>query len=123
MKKLLSDFYQVVKTNIAGDKAVFEILINPEHPVFEGHFPGQPVVPGVCMMQMVKELTEEALSCRLRFATVQDMKFLVVIAPVKNNCVQVTLNHSRNEDLEQVNAQISNADVIHFKFRGNFIRQ
>ena len=28
------------------------VEIDPTHPIFEGHFPDQPVLPGVCMVQI-----------------------------------------------------------------------
>lgn len=122
MKKLLNDFYQIKKMEVAETLASFQVIINPLHPIFEGHFPGHPVVPGVCMMQMIKELTQEVLGCRLRVALIQDMKFLAVIDPSKNNQVQVSLTLSKVEGFEQVSANISNGQTVHFKFRGNFTR-
>jgi len=28
------------------------IALNKDHPVFEGHFPGNPILPGVCTVKM-----------------------------------------------------------------------
>ena len=39
-----------------------QIELNPNHQVFEGHFPNNPITPGVCMMQIIKEITEGFVS-------------------------------------------------------------
>ena len=38
-----------------------QIKLNPKHEIFKGHFPGKPIMPGVCMIQIIKELTERSL--------------------------------------------------------------
>ena len=62
-KMILKDFYKILgrsgpetEVNPAGmtiEKYRFSLELNPEHPVYEGHFPGNPVVPGVCQVQMI----------------------------------------------------------------------
>ena len=44
---LAGDFYTVVSTVNEADKIQAILKINPEHAIFNGHFPGQPVIPGV----------------------------------------------------------------------------
>lgn len=123
MKRLLSDFYSIEEIRMADGKAIAEISINPTHSIFEGHFPDRPVVPGVCMMQMVKEISEEVLSCSLHIALVQEMKFLAIIDPTKNSRVNITLTMTKNGAYDQVVAGISAGETIHFKFKGNFSRK
>ncbi len=40
--------------------------INKDCDIFKGHFPGHPVVPGACMLQIVKDVLEEALKVSVR---------------------------------------------------------
>ncbi|MBS1934927.1 MAG: hydroxymyristoyl-ACP dehydratase, partial [Bacteroidetes bacterium] len=58
---LQGNFFTI--TSIAHEnisvKAVLEL--NPAHDIFKGHFPETPVVPGVCMLQMLKEVMENIL--------------------------------------------------------------
>ena len=121
---LAGDFYIVndykQEANIV--KAVLEL--NAAHEIFAGHFPRQPVVPGVCMMQMIKDLAEQALDKKLNLARADDMKFLALIDPVANNIIQAELKYTEGEeDKIHVTASLSKDALIHFKFKGSFIQQ
>ncbi|MEP7278535.1 MAG: 3-hydroxyacyl-ACP dehydratase, partial [Bacteroidota bacterium] len=66
---LAGSFYTIVSPVIEPENIRAILKINPDHAIFKGHFPGQPVVPGVCMMQIVKELMETGTGRRLRLQT------------------------------------------------------
>ena len=53
---LINDFYNCHDIEAHENEYGCRIVFNAAHDIFKGHFPGQPVVPGVCMMEMVKEL-------------------------------------------------------------------
>jgi len=118
---LAGDFYTVVSTVNEADKIQAILKINPEHAIFGGHFPGQPVVPGVCMMQIVKELLESATSRSLRLHTGLDLKFLSVIDPGKNNAIHTETNYSvlASGDIN-VTARLFYNETTFFKFKGVF---
>ena len=46
---MLTDFYTVETVAGQDEEYTCVIRLNPEHNVYKGHFPGMPVVPGVCM--------------------------------------------------------------------------
>ena len=44
---LLENFYKIIHRKEREDgKREIEIELNPGHALYQGHFPGQPVVPG-----------------------------------------------------------------------------
>lgn len=118
---LLNDFFTVEKMETSGAELKADLLINPGHKIFEGHFPGQPVVPGVCMMEMVKEIVEQALGKKTRLVKAQEMKFLAVIDPVKNNLISVNIKYTAGEDGSiNVGASFFKEELMHFRFKGVF---
>jgi len=120
-KNLLNDFYQIADYRHTDHEIETNVVINPMHPIFNGHFPEQPVVPGVCMMQMVKEITSRSVQHHLQLINASDMKFLAVIDPIKNNRVTLKIQCSPVvENTVQVNAIITSRDIVHFKFKGSF---
>lgn len=116
---LLGDFFTINNLQTSGSDVSVEITINAQHRIFEGHFPGQPVVPGVCMMQMVKEIMEHVTKRKTILAKAQEIKFLVVIDPGQNNIIRATLKYAQEEaDKMNVTATLFHEETIHFKFKG-----
>lgn len=96
---LLKDFYTVNSfENTDGQKYVATILLNKGHDVFKGHFPGNPVTPGVCMMQIIKELTQQAVNAPLTMKSAGNIKFMALINPEVNPVLRLELDIANLED-------------------------
>ena len=68
---LLENFYKIIHRKEREDgKQAIEIELNPGHVLYQGHFPGQPVVPGVCTLQMIKESAEQIVSRPLQYVQI-----------------------------------------------------
>jgi 3-hydroxyacyl-[acyl-carrier-protein] dehydratase len=92
---LLKDFYKVISIeNSAENKYLALIHINAEHEVFKGHFPGNPIMPGVCMMQIIKELTEEISKNSLFMQSLSNVKFMALINPFNTPELRLELDIS-----------------------------
>lgn len=79
---LLKNFYKIISLeNTVGTKYSVQILINEKHEIFKGHFPGNPIMPGVCMMQIIKELTEQITTHSLFMESLSNVKFMALINP------------------------------------------
>ena len=119
---LSGDFFYITSLDQEGGKINAILEINANHKIFGGHFPGQPVVPGVCMMQMVKEILESVLSQNTRLVSAGHLKFLTVIDPTENNMIHAELKYSAGENGQiKVVASLVNESVIYFKMNGVFI--
>lgn len=81
---LLKDFYKITSIeNTVENKYLVLLHIHAEHEVFKGHFPDNPIMPGVCMMQIIKELTEEITGKTLFMQSLSNVKFMALINPFK----------------------------------------
>jgi 3-hydroxyacyl-[acyl-carrier-protein] dehydratase len=121
---LKDDFFyiQSLSDNHGTISAVIEI--NPFHKIFEGHFPGQPVVPGVCMMQMVKEITETVTGKDFFLQKADTIKFLSVIVPQKDSSIQASIKYSGSENNAlNFEAMLFKEDIIYLKFKGEFVSE
>lgn len=118
---LLGNFFTVSEKNVADSSVLATININATHHIFEGHFPGQPVVPGVCMMQMVKELLELVIEKKTELKKMAELKFLAIINPVENPSIQAAFNYTTKEDDSiHVTGKLYKAETIFLKFKGSF---
>jgi len=118
---LLNDFFTIENIETTDTEVKAELLINPGHKIFEGHFPGQPVVPGVCMMEMVKEVIEHVTGKKTKLVKAQEMKFLAIIDPSRNNRINAVIKYNAGEDGSlNVVASCFKDELIHFRFKGLF---
>ena len=118
---LKDDFFTITTLGVDTDSFMATLELNEKHAIFNGHFPGQPVVPGVCMMQMVKEVTETALGKKMMLTKAEELKFLQLTNPTENKTLELLL-HFRMEENGKINftASLSKENSVCFKFRGHF---
>lgn len=118
---LLNDFFTIRDTESSATEIWAELLINSNHKIFEGHFPNQPVVPGVCMMQMIKEILELIIGKETNLLHAADMKFLAVINPQENNLIHASIKYATDEaGVINIVASLFKDELVHFKFKGKF---
>lgn len=57
------------------------LTIEAEHPHFEGHFPGFPVLPAVSQVNLVMKALRESLDSPLKATAIRRAKFRAVLRP------------------------------------------
>lgn len=58
------------------------VRLHADHPIYKAHFPGNPVTPGVCLIQIVGELTAKRFATPLQLLKVVNLKFAAPVSPV-----------------------------------------
>ncbi len=95
---LIKDFYKILSLTTNESGFVATIKLNPDHEVYQGHFPGRPVVPGVIQLQIIKELMEKDTGKNLFMGNIQRVKYLVPIIPT--NTPQLVFTFTNNSTIE-----------------------
>ncbi|MGO1244067.1 MAG: hypothetical protein ACTJHT_01470 [Sphingobacterium sp.] len=89
----LKDFYTVENIRaLSAESYQVQIRLNPHHDIFHGHFPNNPVTPGVCMIQIIKDLSETLTGQQLFLAKSSNVKFMAIINPFENPVLDLTLS-------------------------------
>jgi 3-hydroxyacyl-[acyl-carrier-protein] dehydratase len=65
------------------------------HPVFRGHFPGNPIVPGVMLLEWVTREVAQALERRPSALRVRETKFFTPLAPLQPATLSFELGATR----------------------------
>jgi len=113
---LNNKLYQIEKIEYKDKEISAQLLLNEKHPVFDGHFPDVPVLPGVSMMYIVKELMEMVEKQNLLIKKSGNMKFLQMINPLKNPQLLVKIHiKERLDDIIRINGEIFSEENICFK--------
>ena len=98
------------------------IKLNEQHPVYLGHFPGNPVVPGVCQIQMIKEIFSEVIHKEVSLVNSDNIKFLNIIVPVKYPVLEIKISiKKQKEEGWEVSGTISKDNLLFLKFKGVFL--
>ncbi len=97
----------------------FKVSINASHEIFEGHFPGNPITPGVCQMEMLKEILSDHLAVNLFFNSISDMKFISIWEPKESEAVFMDVALKLSEDVYNINAKIYKDSIVYFKLKGS----
>lgn len=119
---LANDLYTIISTRKLTETATESILkINAAHDIFKGHFPEQPVMPGVCQMQILTEVASDFIERELKLKEASNIKFLAMLDP--RSCGDLTLQievKSQTEDGVKIIGKLFTEENTYLKFRGVF---
>ena len=117
---LMGDLYRVDNLDHHDDTIDAAIMLNPNHSIFKGHYPSQPVLPGACMVQIVKDVVELAIAQKVVLTKASQLKFLQMVTPDEDQALHLKIAYLKQHGDLKVTANLSIAETICFKFQGIF---
>lgn len=115
----MTTLYTISNLTITADSFRAEITFNPAHPVFEGHFPGKPIVPGVVLVEISAAVVSLVKGKELVVKEASVIKFLQVIEPLKHPVVMAEGTIlEETEGRFKVDLGFKDGDVLFAKLRG-----
>lgn len=78
-------------------RLAFRVRLDASHPVYRGHFPGHPVLPGVCTLQIVKRCLACGTGRAVRFTAIRECKFLGMIVPAADTLLEIDIRLGEDE--------------------------
>jgi 3-hydroxyacyl-[acyl-carrier-protein] dehydratase len=119
---LKDTFYQINALNFEENVLEAQISIDADHAIYKGHFPGNPVTPGVVQLEMVKEILGTHFNRNIQLRSLTTSKFLAVLNPVTNPEATFKMTVAEQEDQSlKVAGQLINSEGICLKFSGIYI--
>ena len=88
---------EFLSARMEGESATLEMTVSAELHWFDGHFPGQPVLPGVVQTHWAALLASALFNCRDEFSGVSRLKFKTPILPSQTVLLQLTHNPARSQ--------------------------
>jgi 3-hydroxyacyl-[acyl-carrier-protein] dehydratase len=117
---LIEGLYTVQNIEQNEQEVNATVKLHAEHDVFKGHFPGNPIMPGVCMIQMIKELTEKTTGKELFLSVANNVKFMAKINPDVNEIINLNLKISEEDGIVKVKNITSFDETIALKLSTTF---
>ena len=120
--KLQDNLYTILSQQEEEGLATFQLRIHPEWPIYKAHFPGHPITPGVCIVQMVQELLQRVLNRPVTLRKAKNVKYLAIITP--DEVSELTVSFTKLEEQEdgslKVQAQVTGSETIYTKLSATF---
>lgn len=117
---LLNDLYTIEGIQASEDALCAGIRLNAAHPIFAGHFPGHPILPGACQIQLVRELLSHLRGKEYRLSQAGQIKFLAMIDPREHATLELILRFGPGD---HVIATLCAGGTVFLKFNGNFVAE
>ena len=110
---LKNSLYTIADKKMEGSGIFYQILLDKNHFIYKAHFPNEPITPGVCIIQVAKELLEDYLHEEYEISYIKNIKFLSVLSPLSTPSVayvfdKITILPETNECKTQVQVQHDN---------------
>lgn len=119
---LQDNLYTIVSQQKEDGLDVFRVCIHPEWPIFKAHFPGHPITPGVCIVQMVQELLQNLVHRKLCLCQAKNVKYFAILSPEEVTDLSVTF--TKMEELPdgsfKVQAQVTGGETLYTKLSATF---
>jgi 3-hydroxyacyl-[acyl-carrier-protein] dehydratase len=119
--KLLNDFFSIINHTNTDSVHTFEIKLNAHHRIYQGHFPGQPVTPGVIQLQIVDELLKQFINSKMVIKQITQCKYLHILNPFNHNIMDLTINFEIEKEQIIVKAIGFWNDIVFFKLSEIYI--
>lgn len=91
------------------------VHFNSSHFIYKAHFPDNPVTPGVCIIQIAKELLEYHYGCTYVMNRASNVKYINIIDPRYDSDVVYGVKCSRIGKLVKATIVVSTSDKIFVK--------
>lgn len=112
--KLIDNYFKIVGKSNEGASYKYDISLIAGHVVYEGHFPGNAVSPGVFSIEMMRECCEDALGKKLIIESINQCRFLSVLRPKDDEVLELSFTVDEKSEGEYlIVGQIKTAEVTY----------
>ena len=111
---LKDKYYRIINRRVDCNSYIFEISLLSGHDVYNGHFPGNPVSPGVLSIQIIRECCEDILEKNLTIKTINLCRFISVLRPIEGEVLYVSFTlEEKSEGEYLLVGQITNNELTY----------
>ena len=96
--------YDILEENECG----FLLQMRNDHPVYQGHFPGNPITPGVLTLQMVRECLGHLIGQELHYLAIKNCRFVAMVRP--GDKLRLTIQSDNVEGVVKLKASLCASD-------------
>ncbi len=120
---LLKDkFFSVENTVVSNEGATYYVRLLSDCDCYRGHFPGKPVSPGVCNIEMIRECAELFTGKDLFIEDIKQCRLTAVSSPAICPSLDIAINLIPASDgtSYEISASITDKDRTYMSLKGTF---
>ncbi len=116
----LNSFYTSELLESKDGYILYQISIDENHPIYQGHFPEQPVTPGVILLEILRSLISQQTNCSLMMKQAKEIKFLAPVLPAETTTFQLKIDYTVQDKEYIVTSQFKNDKKVFTKIKAIF---
>ena len=98
--QFLDELFTIQSTEETDNGFAAQLRCNPDHLIYQAHFPGNPITPGACLLQTAGELLQRQLGKPLYLKASKNVKYLNVLPPATDKVVCFTYSNLTQTESE-----------------------
>lgn len=120
---LLNRYFTVASEQAQEDGYLFDLRLLADCEVYKGHFPGNPVSPGVCSLQMIKECAERITGKPLFLRLVNQCRYTALVSPQVCPDLQLHLSVTENGDDYTLTARLFRGETTYLELKAQAVAE
>lgn len=108
--KLINELYEIIGKNSGDGPLTYKVRFRPDCLIYQSHFPGNPITPGVCLIQISSEILESEYHHTYDLSLVKNIKFKKIVKPDETLSFVFT-DMTDDQDLFKVNVSVENEEA------------
>lgn len=112
--KLLNELFEIIGKDSVDGALTYQVKFNPDCLIYQSHFPGNPITPGVCLIQMASEILELEYHHTYDLSLLKSIKFKKIVRPGEVMSFIFT-DMAQDDDLFKVNVSVENEEAQYTK--------
>lgn len=94
---LRNELYTVVSSRMGDGEAEFVLRLDAASEIYKVHFPGNPITPGACLLQIAKELASDIAGREMYVRLIKNIKFIAPVIPGDGACITYSLVYTEDQ--------------------------
>ena len=96
----LDNFFHIESIEDSENGFTALLCCNPNHLIYQAHFPGNPITPGACLLQTAGEVLQRKIGRLLYLKSSKNIKYLNVLIPAEGKEVRFVFSNLVENETE-----------------------
>jgi len=113
---MIEFFYNITSFESGDGRFSARIELVRDNIIYNAHFPGHPITPGACQLEIVRAVASRAAGRDLEIVTIKNLKFIKAVDPLENNAFSVDGDLNAGDDgLIKCTSSVTDGDAVFAK--------